>query len=128
MAGGIAEVIATALLGAFWRRWLGLGGSGPRWLKFALALPLTWPLFVVMPLGFAIEHAALALLFFAPGHTVDDESVWMRYGPFAVAYVLARKFWPDNWTYGRWVDGWMAVGEFGIGFLFFGSLALTALI
>lgn len=120
-------VILNAILGALWRRWLGLGGSGPRWLKMVLGALLTWPLWLALPWWQAAIGTAFCLVYFADGHKVDHWTVWLRYGPFAIGYVLARKYWPDRWTYGRWFDGWMAVGEYVLGGLFWGFVASLTL-
>lgn len=124
----IAAIVSNAILGAIWRRWLGTASTGPRSVKFLVGALLTWPLWLVLPPLYAVIGGALCLLFWADGHEVDKPSVWLRYGPFALPYVLARKYWPDNWKHGRWLDGWMAAGEYGIGFLFWGSVALLSLI
>jgi hypothetical protein len=119
-------VLLTALLGSVWRRWLGSANTGPRSLKFIAALPLCWPALALFQNWWAVLAVGLLLLFWAPGHTVDAPSVWLRYGPFALPYWLSRKYWKAEWNSGRFLDGWMPVGEFGIGFMYWGFWALLA--
>lgn len=119
----IAACILNAAAGALWRRWLGSGPAlGPRWLKF-FAMPVL-PLFFLFPWPHAIAVSALVALFFAMGHKVDSSRVWLRYGPFALGYVLARRYWPAGLVYLPLIDGWMAVGELFLGGAFFGLLPL----
>jgi hypothetical protein len=123
-------VLANFILGALWRRWLGGWLGGRRWWRFAAMPLLCWPLLftgnpVVMLVGVGICGA-----FFAFGHVVDDPKlVWFRYGPFAVAYWLALKLPHDiQFGPGGLIDGPFAVGELGLKGLFFGSLAVAAVL
>jgi hypothetical protein len=120
-------ILLTALLGSVWRRWLGLGQSGKRAAKFMCGFLLTWPLWS-LPFDPLVNIALsiLALAFWAPGHKVDTPKVWLRYGPFGIGYFLAHKYW--KWNFGRFLDGWMAAGEYATGFLYWGTIACLSLL
>jgi hypothetical protein len=64
---------------------------------------------------FALAASALCLLFWAPGHDMtNDRAMWLRYGPFAVGWIVARHLGVVPWT---------VVGELVAGFLFWGAVA-----
>jgi len=120
--------IINAVLGALWRRAFGMENDIARWLHAVTALPLTWPLwFAFEPFTAAVLSAA-AILFFFPGHKVDSPTVWLRYGPFAWGFAWVMPAWPRDWTWGRFIDGGMAVGELILGASFWGTLTLVMLL
>lgn len=115
-------VLLTFVAGALWRRAYGGWLGGRRWMRYAVTPLLTWSAWLLLPWwGVALVTIAVAA-FFAPKHVVDDASVWRRYGPFAIAYRLAQKYWNPKWNQGGFIDGWIAVGELGLGGLVWGSL------
>lgn len=118
--------LINAYFGARWRRWLGSHGSH-RYVKIPVGALLAWPLWIAFPWWVAIIGTGLCILFFIIGHTVDSNKVWLRYGPFALAYVLARKFWRDEWNRPPEIDGWMSAGEYGLGGSFFFTFTLGCL-
>lgn len=131
-------VLAWFIVGAFWRRilggWLGL----PRVVCYALSVPLS-----AAPVAIAAEFldapwwlsavlsavvASLALTFFIRGFTsdkIEPEHIWRKYGPFAVGYWAAWKWWPANWRVAGFIDGAGAVGELGLGGTFYATLAFV---
>jgi hypothetical protein len=130
-------ILLWAVLGGLWRRafggWLGL----PRWATYVLMAPLTLPFWLAMPWDALWPYEALAgvaviaacLLFFVvslyPGGRYDDDrEVLLKYGPFGIGYVLARRHWPDEWRLGGFVDGWSSVGELSLGASFWGVFGI----
>ena len=116
----VASILATAILGALWRRVLGgWGGLRRSWI-FVAGLPLAWPLFMILPPFPALILASACLAFWAPGHEMtDDRKMLLRYGPFAVGWIVARHLKLTDWT---------SVGELTAGFLFWGALAAAGLL
>ena len=107
-------ILGTALAGGLWRRWLGGWGNHSRSMIFACGAILTWPLWFVLPPLYAVIGGGLCLLFWAPGHQMtDDKAMWLRYGPFAVGWIVARHLKVVPWT---------VVGELVAGFLFWGTV------
>ena len=130
----ILAILITALAGALWRRLLGrwdwpmlwacntfLWGPGDngehaprRSYIMATGALLTWPLWLVLPPLYAVIGGGLCLLFWAPGHQMeDDKKMLLRYGPFAVGWIVARHLKIVPWT---------VVGELVAGFLFWGTV------
>lgn len=112
------------ILGALWRRWLG-SNIGPRWLKLLCALILTWPIWLALAWWLAALASFFCILFFIPGHKVDSWTVWLRYGPFAAGYVVAKKLFPEPWRINNFVDGWMSLGELFLGASFWFSVEVV---
>ena len=67
------------------------------------------------------------------GKFTDDRDVMLKYGPFGIGYVMAHKYWNDEWnetfnkpwyliTDNKFIDGSNAVGEISLGALFFASV------
>ena len=112
-------ILANAIAGALWRRVLGGWGNYRRSFIFACGALLTWPLWLVLPWFIALPVSALCLLFWAPGHQMtDDRAMRLRYGPFAVGWIVARHLGVVPWT---------VVGELAAGFLFWGTVAAISL-
>ncbi|MCR4341865.1 MAG: hypothetical protein NUW01_18470 [Gemmatimonadaceae bacterium] len=122
----LSLTLLEAVLGAMAVRWRGSGDSH-RWLKLPVMALLAWPLFLVMPWHWALAGAGLCVLFFVKGHKARTWTVWLRYGPFAFGYVLAKRYLPEPWRLNDYIDGWMAVGELTLGGSFWGSLTLVCL-
>lgn len=127
-------VALTGLLGGLWRRWLGgwiTGTPGDRLTKFAVMVLLCWPLVLVLPWWGAVLATMLVGLHWAKGHQLSSmPQLWLRYGPWGVAY-LTRYWWPAGWvTVPRsvFIDGHTAIAEILIGFLVFLSLGIACLV
>jgi len=146
-------ILLNGIIGGFWRHTLG-GWNGPfnifrgTWLeKFTwapddkgviqprrtvilmLGWLLSWPLWVLLPWWQALIGTVLCDLFWRFGHKVDSWKVWLRYGPFAAPWVLAKKWWgkrPER--AGDFLNNWMACGEFGAGVLFWAFIAALTLL
>ncbi|CAB4176678.1 hypothetical protein UFOVP1672_32 [uncultured Caudovirales phage] len=108
-------VIASAIAGGVWRRilggWLGMRRS----YVVASGSLLTWPLWFVLPPLPALLASVACVAFWTPGHEMtNDKAMWLRYGPFAVGWIVARHLKITPWT---------EVGEIVAGSLFWGSLA-----
>lgn len=113
-------ILANAIAGGIWRRVLGGWGGYRRSFIFVCGAVLTWPLWLVLPPSYAIICGTLCLLFWAPGHQMtDDRAMWLRYGPFAVGWIVARHLGVVSWT---------VVGELVAGFLFWGTVAAISLL
>ncbi|CUW40261.1 protein of unknown function [Magnetospirillum sp. XM-1] len=108
-----ALVILWAVLGGLWRRMFGGWTGLPRSICYALMAPLTLPIWLALPWGVywpysviaGIGSTALCLLFFVVslypgGKFTDDRDVLLKYGPFGIGYVLAHRFWRDEWNRG----------------------------
>ena len=107
-------IFANAIAGGIWRRVLGGWGGYRRSFIFACGVLLTWPLWLVLPPLYAVIGGGLCLLFWAPGHQMeDDKKMLLRYGPFAVGWIVARHLKIVPWT---------VVGELVAGFLFWGTV------
>lgn len=124
-------ILLSIVLGALWRRWLGLANTGPRAIKIAAGIMLMWPLviafwgqpwFYLAP-GILLAYAA-AVLFFV--WKVDSAKPWPRYLVFGLGYVLAYRYWRDDWNRPPFIDGTTAIGELTLGGTFWGSVALLA--
>lgn len=127
--------ILWAVLGGLWRRVFG-GWSGlPRSICYVLMLPLTLPIWLSLPWGAywpysviaGVCFTALILLFFVvslypDGKFTDDRDVLLKYGPFGIGYVLAHRFWRNEWNRGGFIDGSNAVGEIFLGASFWGCV------
>jgi hypothetical protein len=100
-------------------------------------IPLTLPIWFVLNAQFGVYSAfalsmlstALCLLFFVVslypgGKFTDDRDVLLKYGPFGIGYVLAHRFWRDEWNRGGFIDGSNAVGEIFLGASFWGCVGL----
>ncbi len=128
-------------LGGLWRRafggWLGL----PRSICYALMAPLTLPIWLAMPWGVmwpysalaGVAFTALALLFFVsscyPGGRYDStRDVLLKYGPFGLGYVWARKYIAPEWSPNGFFDGWASVGEVFLGASFWLTVAVVGLL
>jgi hypothetical protein len=120
MGGAIAvAVLVSAVTGGIWRRVLGGWGGYRRSFIFVCGALLTWPLWLVLPPLYAVVAGGLCLLFWAPGHQMeDDRAMWLRYGPFAVGWIAARHLKIVAWT---------VVGELVAGFLFWGTVTAISL-
>ena len=130
-------VILWAVLGGLWRRIFGGWTGLPRSVCYALMIPLTLPIWFVLNAQFGVYSAfalsmlstALCLLFFVVslypgGKFTDDRDVLLKYGPFGIGYVLAHRFWRDEWNRGGFIDGSNAVGEIFLGASFWGCVGL----
>jgi hypothetical protein len=138
------------VLGGLWRRIFGGWLSLPRGsVCYPLSIPLSAPLGILfwqlLPWYFAIPAflaaAGLVLLFFIvsfypKGKFTDDRDVMLRYGPFGYGYVLAHKYWKDEWnelfnkpfykfTTTKFIDGSNAVGEISLGASFFSVVGIA---
>jgi hypothetical protein len=135
--GAVLLVILWAVLGGLWRRMFGGWTGLPRSICYALMVPLTLPIWLALPWGVywpysilaGVCFAALCLLFFVVsfypgGKFVDDRDVMFKYGPFGIGYVLAHRFWRDEWNRGGFIDGSNAVGEIFLGASFWGCVGL----
>lgn len=127
-------LVLQFIAGAFARRSL---GSTHRYISYplivlssgilptitALALKTSWWAALLIGLGVG----AAALLFLVRGFVtgpIDQPTparVWKKYGPFALGYWAAWKWWPERWKLGGLIDGPYAVGELFLG----GSLYVT---
>ena len=133
-------IILWAVLGGLWRRVFG-GWSGlPRSICYALMAPLTLPIWLMgnwsgstLNAAFAVGGSVLlsvaCLMFFVVsfypgGKFVDDRDVMLKYGPFGIGYVLAHRFWRDEWNTGSFLDGSNSVGEILLGASFWGCIGL----
>jgi hypothetical protein len=58
------------------------------------------------------------------GKFTDDRDVVLKYGPFGIGYVLAHRFWRDEWNRGGFIDGSNAAGETLLGASFWGCAGL----
>ena len=111
----IGLVILTAILGGLWRRILGGWFKLPRSYIVCAGIVLAWPLGLVLPPLYAIILGVACVAFWTPGHDMtNDKAMWLRYGPFAVGWIVARHLKITPWT---------EVGEIVAGSLFWGSLA-----
>lgn len=125
-------VVANAVAGARWRRWLGSNHPG-RWLVLPVGALLTWPLWVAFPWPIAAPLAFGCVAFFVPGHETADNRVWRRYGPFGAGYWLAHRYLNERAWAARgyptegFIDGWMSLGELFLGGTFWGAVALVLL-
>ena len=133
-----ALMIAWAILGGLWRRGFGgwLGWSRSIW--YGLSLPLSAPIWLVMPwsshwwpyqaLG-CLAAAVLLLLFFvvslAPGTKFVNMQALLKYGPFGAGYWFARLWWPKTWRLGGFLDGENAVGEIDLGASVYGCVGIA---
>lgn len=87
---------------------------------------LTWPLWLWLPWVWALMGSATALLYYVMGHTVDRWTVWLRYlGVGALGYWAAKRWWPREWMYGDFIDGWMRVGALWAGGVGWGAVFLV---
>ena len=123
----ITLVLMTALLGGVWRRWYGMNNSTARWQEILLAMPLTWSLWYAMPWPWAAGFAALCIVFFLPGHTVDSKTIYFRYPIVGAVYPMCKRYWPSHWISPPWIDGPYAVAEFLLGSLFWGFITFATL-
>ncbi len=131
-----ALVILWAILGGLWRRMFGGWTGLPRSVCYALMVPLTLPFWLLPERHGLLIDSALglvftvgALLFFVGslypgGKFTDDRDVLLKYGPFGLGYVLAHRFWRDEWNRGGFIDGSNAVGEIFLGASFWGCVGL----
>jgi hypothetical protein len=137
-----ALIALWTVLGGCWRRilggWLGL----PRSICYALMAPLmapvviflaqtTWPLWVACLAAIVVTTACLLFFvvsFYPGGKFTDDRDVLLKYGPFGLGYVLAHRFWRDEWNTGSLIDGSNSVGEILLGASFWGSVGLLFLL
>ena len=141
-------LIFNALLGGLWRHALG-GWDGPfmwaigtrfepllwgpddhgiisprRGRVLLLGALLSWPLWIALPWWQAAIGTVLCDLFWRFGHRLDSWTIWLRYGPFAVSWVVARWIWGSRPERpGDFLNNWMAVGETGAGVHFWGTVA-----
>ena len=126
-----------AILGGLWRRMFGGWTGLPRSICYGLMFPLTLPIWMTLPWGvmwpycviIGLTVTSLCLLFFVVslypgGKFTDDRDVILKYGPFGIGYVLAHRFWRDEWNRGGFVDGSNAVGEILLGASFWGCVGL----
>jgi hypothetical protein len=132
-----ALIVLWAVLGGLWRRVFGGYTGLPRSICYALMAPLTLPIWLAAPWGIwwpyavmiGVSCTALCLLFFVVsfypgGKFVDDRDVLLKYGPFGLGYVLAHRFWRDEWNTGSLIDGSNSVGEILLGASFWGSVGI----
>lgn len=134
-------ILLWAILGGLWRRilggWLGL----PRSICYALSAPLALPIWMAMPwdhmwpyqaLGAVVATVAVLMFFVVslyPGGRFDSaREVLLKYGPFGIGYVAARRWWPDRWRAGGFIDGWSSVGEVFLGASFYACIGLLWLV
>jgi hypothetical protein len=131
-------IVSWSILGGLWRRmfggWLGL----PRSICYTLMVPLTLPVWLALPWGVmwpysalaGVAFTALALLFFVvscyPGGRYDNtRDVLLKYGPFGIGYVWAKKYIPSEWGPNSFFDGWASVGEVFLGASFWGCVGVV---
>jgi hypothetical protein len=145
----ILLIILMAIVGAAWRHTMG-GWNGPlNWARntflwgpddkgvpqprrsfiMAAGWLLSWPLFITtFPAILAVIGVVLIDLFWRFGHDVNSPKIWLRYGPFALPWVLAKKWWGDKpERKGDFLNNWMGVGEAGAGAMFYATLTAVAL-
>ena len=137
----MTAVILMALwtaLGGLWRRIFGGWTGASRVSCYAAMVPLMMPgHMLIIRQGWALPWAVLAilaatalcLLFFVAslypgGKFTDDRDVMLKYGPFGIGYVLAHRFWRDEWNRGGFIDGSNAVGEIFLGASFWGCVGI----
>jgi hypothetical protein len=141
-------LLMWAFLGGLWRRVFGGFLSQKRILTYVYMAPLTIPLTLLYPIEewywrllVGIATYAVVLLFFVVsiypgGKFTDDRDVMLKYGPFGIGYILAHKYWKDEWnetfnkpwypiTDNKFIDGSNAVGEISLGALFFAAVGST---
>lgn len=135
-------VILWAVTGGLWRRMFGGWLGRSRVACYAAMIPLCAPAHMLIHRqGWALPWSVLAalavtavcMLFFVVslypgGKFVDDRDVLLKYGPFGIGYVLARRFWRDEWNRGGFIDGANAVGEILLGASFWGCFGLLWLL
>jgi hypothetical protein len=132
-----ALIVLWVVLGGLWRRVLGGYTGLPRSICYALMAPLTLPIWLALPWGIwwpyavmiGVSCTAACLLFFVVsfypgGKFTDDRDVMLKYGPFGLGYILAHRFWRDEWNSGDFIDGSNAVGEILLGASFWGSVGV----
>lgn len=129
-------IIANAILGGIWRRWLG-GWDGPslwaigtpferllwdgngeprRSFIMAAGVVLTWPLWLALPWWGAILATGACLVFWSEGHRFDKWTIILRYPLVGAIYPIAKRIWPARWT---------EIAEVVIGAAFWGLIALA---
>lgn len=133
-------IIWWAVIGGIWRRMLGGWAGLPRSVCYGLSTPLSIPVFfTVLPLGVwwasaaFLSAVALSLIFFVvslyPGGRYDNtREVLLKYGPFGLGYVMARRYIPSEWAPNDFFDGWASVGEVFLGASFYACVGLFWLI
>jgi hypothetical protein len=134
-------ILLWAAIGGMWRRmfggWLGL----PRSVCYAMSVPLALPIWLAMPWNHMWPYQALgamaatvaALLFFVvsfyPGGRFDvTRDVLLKYGPFGLGYVWAKRYIPPEWHKNSFLDGWASVGEIFLGASFYACVGLLWLV
>ena len=135
-----ALIVLWAVMGGLWRRmfggWMGL----PRSICYTLMAPLALPIWFVPNWGGGALATALGIigaaslsvacmLFFVVslypgGKFTDDRDVLLKYGPFGLGYVLAHRYWRDEWNQVGFIDGSNGVGEILLGSSFWGTFGL----
>jgi len=117
---------------AIWRRWLGLGSSGPRWAKVAVAgVAIIGSVYCVT--GFHVDAIlwtvgllAFAAIYFLPAHKYHPEKDGFKFWhPGYWGYVIAWKLKDKLPTKPPVLDGWSAYGEIWLGGVFGIFLALV---
>ncbi len=133
-----ALIALWAVIGGLWRRMFGGWTGLPRSICYALMVPLTLPAWLIMPwsaawwpysVGAGLLLTLSSLAFFVVslypgGEFTNDRDVMLKYGPFGIGYVLAHRFWRDEWNRGGFIDGSNAVGEIFLGASFWGCVGL----
>lgn len=124
-------ILLWAVLGGLWRREFGrcviLGKTALKLLALPLCAPVgllfplyLWPYAVLAVLGLWLALLAFITMSMYPGGRFsDDREVMLKYGPFALGYVLAHRFWRDEWNT-DYLNGADPVGECFLGASVFG--------
>ena len=117
-------VAAAALSGACWRRWFGLGHTGPRWIKLlAGSLLLGLLTAFVLPWWGSLAIGVAGVVYFIPGHRWDDNwAIFWRYFPYGWVYMIFRNV-KTPVLLGGWIDGGVSIAEHLIGAAWWATLA-----
>ncbi len=124
-------LLANILLWALWRRWLGAGNTGPRWIKvFVAGFMAAGPFLLLGNWIAAVVACATIAAYILPHHIYGKTNpAFRRYLLIgAIGYWLARKYEHRLFIYPPWLDGYSSYGELWlggwVGLLFGGAVAL----
>lgn len=134
-------ILLWGVLGGLWRRvlggWLGLPRSICYALSVPLAIPVMWavhpsyglPIQIGVALGAAVAFLAFFVVSCYPGGRFDvTREVLLKYGPFGLGYVWAKRYIPPEWHKNSFLDGWASVGEIFLGASFYACVGLLWLV
>lgn len=118
MVDALLTIIVTTLAWALWRRWLGAGNTGPRWIKVPVAgLMAAVPFLLLGNWIAAVVPCALIAAYILPHHIYGATNpAFRRYLVVgAVGYWLARKYESRLPIIPPWFDGYSSYGELWLG-------------